>query len=204
MSNDPDQIREQIELTRGSLSNDVNALADTVKPGNVARRQADKVRGAAGSARDKIMGTASDVGSATGSTFSGAGSKITDAASSSQDAVKAAPDAVRTQTRGNPLAAGLIAFGAGWLVASLIPATRAEQQAATKAKENASVVTDEVSAVAKEVGAQLKEPAQNAAASVQSTATDAVNTVKAESTSAVQDVKEQGVQAGQAVQDSRS
>ena len=39
MSTDPDQIREEIRLTRGELSSDVNALAEGVKPGNVARRQ---------------------------------------------------------------------------------------------------------------------------------------------------------------------
>jgi Protein of unknown function (DUF3618) len=32
MSADPDQIREDIEETRSSLSQDVNTLADTVNP----------------------------------------------------------------------------------------------------------------------------------------------------------------------------
>jgi hypothetical protein len=94
MSNDPDQIRERIETTRGTLSTDVDTLAGAVQPGNLARRQVDKIRGAVGG-----------------------------------------------QTQGNPLAAGLIAFGVGWLAASLIPASRPEQQAAAKAKEHASVVT---------------------------------------------------------------
>ena len=32
MSNNPDQIREQIERTRADLSSNVNTLADTVNP----------------------------------------------------------------------------------------------------------------------------------------------------------------------------
>ena len=39
--------------------------------------------------------------------------------SSVGQAASAAPQRVREQTQGNPLAAGLIAFGAGWLLASL-------------------------------------------------------------------------------------
>ena len=45
MTNNPDEIRREIEDTRGRLSSDVNALTETVSPSNVARRQADKVAG---------------------------------------------------------------------------------------------------------------------------------------------------------------
>jgi hypothetical protein len=40
-------------------------------------------------------------------------------------------------------AAGLIAFGTGWLIASLIPTTEREQQAAVKAKESAAPLAHE-------------------------------------------------------------
>ena len=57
-----------------------------------------------------------------------------------------APTAVRQQTQGNPLAAGVIAFGVGWLLSSLAPATSAEQQlganAEAKAKELAEPLKD--------------------------------------------------------------
>jgi Protein of unknown function (DUF3618) len=204
MSNDPDQIREQIALTRGTLSSDVNTLADTVRPGNVARRQVDKARGAATSAKDKIMGTASDLGSSASDLGASGSSALRDAASSSQQSVRAAPGAVTAQTQGNPLAAGLIAFGTGWLIASLIPATRSEQRAAVAAKENASVVTEPVIDAAKQVGGNLQGPAQEAVDAVKSTATDAADTVRSEGTSAVQDVKDQSIDAKQAVQDSRA
>src|ERR1700712_1368692 len=97
---DPDQIRAEIERTRGNLSADVNALTDSVSPGNVARRQADKARGAAVGVKEKVMGTAA-----------GAGSRTSSAASSVSDSISGAPDTVTVHTRGNPLAAGLIALG---------------------------------------------------------------------------------------------
>jgi hypothetical protein len=115
--------------------------------------------------------------------------------------VAGAPATVKAQAAGNPLAAGLIAIGVGWLVGSLLPATSPEKQAAAQVKETATpLVTD----VAKEVAEHLKEPAQQAVASVQDTATDAVATVKDESVSSAQDVKDQTAQAKDAVQDARS
>ena len=75
------------------------------------------------------------------------------------------------------MAAGLIAFGVGALVGSLLPASGAEQQAATKVKDAATPV---LSDAAKQVSGNLKEPAQQAVEAVKGTATDAAATVKDE------------------------
>src|SRR6187549_2825574 len=141
MTKDADQIREEIRVTRGDLSSNVNALTESVRPGNVARRQVDKVRDAAVSTKDRVMGAAPDLSSAKGSASSTVGdakATVAGAAASASDAVTSSPQVVRSKTQGNPLAAGLIAFGAGWLIGSLIPASEREQQAALKAKEGAA------------------------------------------------------------------
>jgi Protein of unknown function (DUF3618) len=177
-SNDPDEIREQIERTRADLSDNVNALADTVNPAHVAGRQVDKVKGAVFGAKDKmkdkVMGGADE----------GSDSRLSSAGS----AVTGAPGQLTSQAKGNPLAAGLIAFGAGLLAGSLLPSSSAEQQAATKAKEAA---TPMLSDAAKEMSGNLREPAQSAMEAVKGTATDAVSNVKDTGTSAAQDVKGQ-------------
>ena len=72
-------------------------------------------------------GTASSAASSVSDAASSAASTVSDAASSAAAAVQDAPQVARRQAQGNPLAAGLIAFGAGWLVSSLAPASRAEQ-----------------------------------------------------------------------------
>ena len=51
------------------------------------------------------------------------------AASTVGDVVTSAPQAIQTQTQGNPLAAGLVAFGVGALAGTLLPTTRREEQA---------------------------------------------------------------------------
>jgi FtsZ-binding cell division protein ZapB len=110
------------------------------------------------------------------------------------------PNTIAAHTAGNPLAAGLIAFGIGWLIGSLLPVSEQEQQAAVKVKEAALPV---VSDAAKEVADNLKEPAQQAVDTVKESATVAVETVKDESSSAAQDVKEQAPDAKDTVQQNR-
>ncbi|MET0861985.1 MAG: DUF3618 domain-containing protein, partial [Microbacterium sp.] len=94
MSDSPDVIRADIERTRQELGSDVDALADKVNPSKIVDRQVDRVRGAFGSVRDRVMGAADDAGS----TLSDAGSQLGD--------VK---DRVVSKAEGSPLAVGLIA-----------------------------------------------------------------------------------------------
>lgn len=196
MSNDPEVIRAEIERTRGNLSDDVNALAEEVKPGNVARRQKERVATKVSSIKDKVMGSGADTASSVSSSVSASVSSVGDAAA-------AAPAQVRQQTQGNPLAAGLVAFGAGLLAASLIPASEQERQAAAAVKDKAEPLKQEVTSVAKDAAESLKEPAQQAAATVREMATDAASTVKAEGQSAAADVTSQAQEAKQSVQENQ-
>jgi gas vesicle protein len=192
VSNDPDQIRAQIEATRGSLSDDVNALADQVNPKNVVRRQTDKVTGAFGSAKDKVMGTAS-----------GAADSAADALHSTGDLAADAPTQVKQRTQGNPLAAGLIAFGAGLLISSLIPASERERDAAATLKDKAEPLTEEAKDIAKEAADHLQAPAQQAMQSVKDAATEAAATVKEEGQAAALDVRDEAQSAKETVQEQR-
>jgi ElaB/YqjD/DUF883 family membrane-anchored ribosome-binding protein len=180
MTNNPDEIRREIEDTRGRLSSDVNALTETVSPSNVARRQVDKVAGVATSVKERVMGTADDLRS-TGS----------DAASSVGHAPGAAADKARRKTEGNPLAAGLIALGVGWLVGSMLPASEKEKEAASALKDKAQPLVEEAKSVAQDTAQELKEPARQAAQNVKETATQAKDTVVQEGQSTAQDVKSQ-------------
>ena len=57
VSNDPDEIRADIERTRAELSDNVDALADTANPKNIAKRQASRVKQAAVGVKEHIMGS---------------------------------------------------------------------------------------------------------------------------------------------------
>ena|ERR1700712_2629997 len=189
MSDDPNEIRANIEATRYELSNNVDALADKVTPAKIAERQTEKVKGAFRGARDRVMGAASDASDNASSAVGSAGDTVSDAAHTAV-----------AKAQGSPLAIGLIAFGAGLLAASLLPASTREKELASNIKESAQPLVDHVTDAAKEVAGNLKEPAQDAANAVKDTATDAASSVQSEATSAVSDVQDQAGEAKHALQ----
>lgn len=216
---DPDRLRRQIEHTQRNLSTDVDLLAEKVTPSRVMHRKVGRARNAMHSMRDRVMGTASDAAGSTRDTASSVADRASsmaddatqtarDAAQSTRDAVQEAPRALRRGTEGNPIAAGLIAFGAGWLLSTLAPPTKKEEelaeQATTWAREHSEPVKEQLGQVAEEVKENLREPAQQAAESVRDTATDAAQTVKGDARSAAQDVGGRADEARNTVQDRRS
>ena len=200
MSENPDVIRADIEATRARLGTNVDAVADKVTPSHIVQRQADKVKenvkDAVFGVKEKVMGTADHAAGNANSAAGTAGAHFSDAGAAIGDA----PMQVKTKTQGNPLAAGLIAFGAGLLVSSLIPASQKEREAADALKTAAEPLTSELTEAAKHVAEGLKEPAQAAMDNVKATATDATEHVKAEGQGAVADVKDRTVEARDNVQ----
>jgi hypothetical protein len=203
MSNNPDEIRRDIERTRRELSNDVDLLTEKVSPTKVMERRVERARGAVSSVKEKVMGSATDTKGSAGAGLDTAQDKISSAASTVADTASSAPQMARQKTQGNPLAAGVIAFGAGWLLSSLLPASEKEKQAAAAVKDKASEHSDKLTAPLSEAAQQakenLREPAQQAAESIKSTATDAAATVKREAQSATDDVAGQTKQSKDAV-----
>jgi len=149
MSTDPDQIRSEIDQTQRELSADVDALTEKLTPSRIVERRVRRTRTTMTNMKDRIMGSTSDAYQTAGTASSSMGETVSSkasaardtaasTASSAADAARSAPDMVRRRTEGNPLAAGLIAFGAGWLLSSLLPASTPEQQVATQVKDFAT------------------------------------------------------------------
>ncbi|TLM70030.1 DUF3618 domain-containing protein [Pseudarthrobacter sp. NamB4] len=218
MSDNPDAIRSDIEATRARLGTNVDAVADKVTPANIVHRQTDKLKDAVTGVKEKVMGaadtattkvhdkTSAGAGHTTnalhsaGDTLSGAGENVSAKLSDAGSALSQAPDQVKTKTQGNPLAAGLIAFGAGMLLSSLLPPSQKEREAAQQLKTAAQPLAGKVTEAAKNVAEDLKEPAQEAVQNVKATATDAAQNVKAEGQSAATDVKDRATDAKTNVQ----
>lgn len=181
-----ERMTAEIAGTRESLSRDVDALADKVSPGRVVQRRKEAVRGRLSTFKDSVMGSAQSAGgSAQGAAQSAAGSV--------GDTAHSAVDLVERRTEGSPLAAGLVAFGAGMVISSLIPASKAEAQAAQRITEAAkeSPLMDEAKSVGQQVGQELKQSATEAAQEVKGTAQQAAQQVTDEGRSAAQTVQQE-------------
>ena len=217
MSDNPDAIRSDIEATRARLGTNVDAVADKVTPSNIVHRQTDKVKDAMSGVKEKIMGAAdstttrahdtlhnaahtgtghtSNALHSTGESLHGAKDTAAARLSDAGTAISHAPDQVKAKTQGNPLAAGLIAFGAGMLISSLIPASQKEREAADQLKTAAQPLATQVTDAAKDIVQDLKEPAMEAMENVKATATDAAQNVKTEGQHAATDVKDHATDA---------
>lgn len=185
--NDPDDIRRDIEGTRRELGADVDALNEKINPGRAVERGWKGVRDTAAGARDRVVDTASD------------------GATSAAQAVSDAPDHAQRWTRDNPLAAGLVAFGAGWLLSSSVPASRRERGIASRtedaARDRAQPAAEQLGQVTEQVRENLRGPAQQAAETMRSTAGDAASRLRDEARTAGAGVTARAQEARETVRD---
>ena len=190
-----EELTHDIEQTRGSLARDLDELQDKVSPSAIMERRKEAVRGRVGSLKDKVMGTAQSARDSVSDSASGAAGSVRgtvdDVKGGAQDAVGRAQDTVE----GSPLAAGLVAFGAGLVIAGLLPASEKEARLATQvvdaAKEQAQPLVDEARSAGQDLAENLKGQASEAVDQVRSTAQDAAGTVKDEGTSSAEEVRSQ-------------
>ncbi|WP_328369656.1 DUF3618 domain-containing protein [Micromonospora zamorensis] len=186
MSSDPDRIRREIETTRTELSYDVDALTDKVNPRRIAGYRAGQARDAFTRAKEKMMGSSSHMGQETGQ-------RVSHAAGSVRDETRSLGQQSRERAQGNPMAAGLVAFGVGLLAASLIPPSGRERQLAGRARDMVSEHSDQLRDQASQVGHQvqdnLREPAQQAAQSVRTSAQHGMSAVGDQGRSAARQVQ---------------
>src|SRR3954454_1005146 len=214
-SSDPDVIRRQHDASRANLSYEVDALNEKVNPTRVVDRRVGRAKSTVTGLKDRVFGAAHETGqhaSGTASNVAGnvqgaastASENVSNAASSAMDAVQSAPQTIQRQAQGNPLAAGVIAFGVGWLVSSLLPTSEKEKQLASQAesavRDHSQPLVDQAKNVAQEIGDNMKPVAQDAVQSVKETAQEGVQTVKAEGQSAASDVQGTAQDAKQTVQ----
>jgi len=195
VAEEPDRLRQNIENTRYALTRDVDRLAEKTSPRQIARRRWN-------TAKEKVMGSTEHARQAAGSgastvqdTASHVGDVASEKAHEAADAVRSAPQAVASQASGNPIAAGVIAFGVGLLAATLIPVTDAERRAGQELKEHGGELTDQVKQAAGELKDQVGGTVQEAVGQLKETAQDAVQNTTEQARSSAGDVKDQTVQA---------
>lgn len=192
MAEDPEQLKRNIEQTRRNVGRDVDALTEKVTPSRVVGRRVDRARGGVHRLKEQVMGSAESVGGSVSDSAGSAVSTMQDAGSKVGDAVGSAPGMARARTRGTPLAAGMVAFTAGWIAAAVLPASTRERELAQdtkdKAMEAAGPVKEQAAQVVQEVKDNLQEPAQRAVDNVKQSASQAATDVADEGRSAAHQV----------------
>ena len=182
-----DELRQDIEYRRESIGQTVDQIENRVNPRRVAARGSYRLRRRLIDMKDRIMGNDnpdypwqagySNRTQSEERTLSDRAAELGTAASEgvskAADQVSKVPDVVRSKTRGNPLAAGLIAMGSGLLVGSLLPGTRAERRLVEQAEPALAQAQAEVKETGREIADDLKDSARTAAEEIKGTAQEA-------------------------------
>jgi hypothetical protein len=171
------ELRQQLGEQRADISRDLNAIGDRVSPGRIVERRQAAIRQKVSGLKDKVMGAADSSAHAVRHAGDSASSALTDSASNLMHGTVDAAE-------GNPLAMGLVAFGAGLVVATLFPASRTERHLAQHAQPALEQAAAEAAPAARHLIDDIKPAAQDAIADLRDSATDSLETVKQHATDA--------------------
>lgn len=122
-----------------------------------------------------------------------------DAMSNVGDQTRMAAPALRQRAERNPMAAGLVALGAGLLAASLLPPTEREREAAQRLRQELEPIKRQASAVGQEMAGELKQVAEGSVGQLKERAGEAVEQVRHETQSKASQVKDEAQDATKTV-----
>jgi len=184
--------KKVVARTKETVAEKLEDVRDHVDPTRVVKRRTENVRRKLKGAVGSVMGSAPDTGSAARS-VAGRSQELPqragEAATTMVQGVRGVPEAARRRAEGNPLAAGLVALGAGMLAASLLPRGDREQQAIERLKEQLEPVRQQALQAGRTVASELGETAQLGVGAVKERATQAVEEVKDQAQTGVAEVK---------------
>jgi ElaB/YqjD/DUF883 family membrane-anchored ribosome-binding protein len=197
---DPDLLRREIETTRTDMGRTLEEIEDRVSPTRIKERQTERVRSRWEGIRSSVMGSADDLRDHGTDVAHEAQGRLDDA----QQAVQQTPERIEDATRGNPLAAGLIAFGLGALAGSLFPASPPERRAAAGLQEQfEEPLKQSLKESGDEVKGELQQHAEAAVEETKQTAQQAAERVKTETQESVEHVQQRGEAAAENVREQR-
>jgi hypothetical protein len=197
MAERTDELREDIEQKRHDIGYTVDQIQNRVSPGRVTARGRYRARRWFIDTKDRLMGNDQPSYSweSPSQGLAQRAEAMTDRASEivseAKETISQAPGMMRQQTRGNPLAAGLVAFGGGMLVGTLLPETNVEARAARRLEPAVSSVASEAGEIGREITEDVKASAGEAMEEVKDTAVTAAEGVKEEARQAADRAKEQ-------------
>jgi len=193
MGQSTEELSGEIASTRQSLASDLDALQDRVSPGAIVERRKQAARSRLYGIRDRVMGTAQGARESVVGTAQGARDSVTGTAHGAAGSVQDTMGSAQDRIQGSPLGAGLVAFGAGMVIAALLPASdkeaRAGAQLVATAQDKAQPLMEQAKSAGQDVAHNLAESAAEAAQEVKETATEGAQRVKSEGQSAAQSVQ---------------
>lgn len=197
MAEERSALKSEIDDRRDNIATTVDQIENRVSPSRVMARRRDAFRQRLTGLRDQVMGSdetgysyeTSDSGESLTDRMSSQMSSTGEQLSSAAGTLSDAPSMARRQTKGNPAAAGLISFGAGLLIASVLPESRKEQELVNEAQPKLRSAALEAGSAGSDMAAGLQESAQSSVEELKESAKSKAQAVKEDATSSAKKVK---------------
>jgi hypothetical protein len=183
MAASSEQLMSDIRATRERMDSTLDEARDHLDPHRAWERREPRLRSKLQDMTNTVMGVADDTADRAG------------------DGAIAVKDRFVQGTEGNPLAAGLVAFGAGLLAGSVLPSSRTERRAIAEVQqqveepvrqavtESAREIRDRVGEQANQGMEQTQRSAAQAGQNVAGKASSAADHLRDEAASAAADVR---------------
>ena len=179
-------LRRDIAMQRDDIGRDLTAIGDRVSPGRVAERSRERTRRRVGHWKERVMGRADDVKTTIGSS-SDHGGRVRDTAGT-------AGDAVVDTVEGNPVVAGLVAFGIGFIAGSALPSSSRERRLARSVEPQLQTIAEGVGGTAREAVDHLRPTVEDQVSAMtdeaKAAASSTAATARNEAEAAKQDVQQ--------------
>jgi ElaB/YqjD/DUF883 family membrane-anchored ribosome-binding protein len=201
MGTTAEDLRRELDRERGDLTNDLQAIGDRVSPGRMVERRKIASRRRIQRVREQVMGTAHDVRERATDTTSSVTGTASGMASSATDAMREVPERAEDIVEGNPIGAGIAAFGLGLVIATLIPETNMEQRLVARVEPQLEGGAQTLGEAAQQVVEQVKPAAAEAAKQLKQEASEAASQVKDQAGNAASETADQAKEKAQEVGD---
>jgi len=170
------ELRREAEGQRARMGDTLDAIGDRLSPERVVERRKAAVGQRFRGVKESIMGSPyyrEPVTERLRAQTGGAMQSATETLQGAGERVQHAPEAVAAQTRGNPFAAGLIAFGTGVLLATVFPSSHTEQRLLGEAKPQLQQAAEQLKGAGRDVAQDAKGHAQQAVEEVKAAGSEA-------------------------------
>jgi gas vesicle protein len=178
MGKTAEELRSEIVQQRQDLSRDFEMIGDRVSPARIVERRTEAAKGRMRRMKDAVMGSADDMATSasdrTGAMRDSAGNAVGEVGGMVADA----PHRLEDGTRGNPLAAGMVAFGLGMLAATVLPSSNKERQLTREVQPQLEHAAQAAMAAGKDMAHEMQPAVQQAGADLGEAAKDAASEVQ--------------------------
>lgn len=188
------ELKQEAEQQRYRMGETLDAIGDRLSPERIIDRRKAAFGQRVRIVRESVMGSPGydePVTQRLRGQASDAMHTATETMQSAGERVQNAPSAIADQARGNPLAAGMIAFGFGVLLASVFPKSRTEQRLVSEAKPQLRQAAEELKDAGRDVASGAKDRARAAADEVKTAATEASSNVRDQAEQSADRIQEQ-------------